>query len=82
MFALLFYFVAVSNNTALHFAAANGFSEGFYCLLQHGGGGASVSKSALEVARKHGKSNAIKKAGIQLLGYTIVHAVQYYLLFM
>ena len=58
-----------SENTSLHYAAANGFSEGYYCLLQHGTSQLvcdNDGKTPLEVARKHGKFNAIKKAGICL----------------
>ena len=62
----------VSGNTGLHYAASNGFSEGYYCLVQHGASATSQldsdnGMSPLDVARKHGKFNAIKKAGIVII---------------
>ena len=55
-----------SGNTGLHYAAAGGHSEVYYCLLQHGADSELCNNSGdnpLDIARKHGKRQAISKAG-------------------
>ena len=58
-------FIIDAGNTGLHFAATGGHSEAYYCLLQHGANSGIHNKEGnnpLDVARRHGKPQAIGKA--------------------
>lgn len=59
-----------SGNTGLHYAAAGGHPEVYYCLLQHGADSELCNNSGdnpLDIARKHGKRQAISKAVNRLI---------------
>lgn len=62
----------VKGTTALHYAAAGGYADCFYCLLHHE---ASLGicnlkgENALDMARKNGNSKAIGKACMCMYQY-------------
>ena len=66
--AVIYLFInlyLVSSYTGLHYAAANGYTEVYYCLLRHGADSTRLNnknENSLDVARQRGKTQHINRA--------------------